>query len=108
MASVCVRGAPSPPAPLPRSAGERGEFDPASAGADLSEADRTLRPHRPSPEVGGGVDRHCEERAKRRAGERAPVAPATPTISYPLSYIDHPHLSPIDHPPHPPEANHLS
>src|SRR5687767_6946968 len=35
-------GAPSPPAPLPRCAGERGEFDPATNGIDL-------RPRSPTP-----------------------------------------------------------
>jgi poly(3-hydroxybutyrate) depolymerase len=38
---------------------------------ETSRSARISRPHNPSPEVGGGVDGRCEERAKGPSGERA-------------------------------------
>jgi hypothetical protein len=47
-------------------------------------APRSRRCDNPSPEVGGGVDGRCEERAKRPAGERAPAGRDTPSATLPL------------------------
>jgi hypothetical protein len=52
--------APSPPAPLPREAGERGEFDPVSADcvrAFLPDTQRRIGARHLSPEVGGEAGR---------------------------------------------------
>ena len=57
---------------------------------------RTPHIKNPSPEVGGGVDRRCEERAKRRSGERAarrrraraPLRPRHPPVPDPSAQAD--------------------
>src|SRR5690349_251873 len=62
---------PGPPPPPPPFVGEgRGGGRPTRAGCPQSGRKSVLA--NPSPEVGGGVDRRCEERAKGRSGERAP------------------------------------
>ena len=89
-ASNCARRCPLPPAPSP-AARERGRIRsrfgrcvaPPSPTQFVGEGrgggrptiphhTESCPPHHPSPAVGGGVDRHCEERAKGRSGERAP------------------------------------
>jgi hypothetical protein len=74
----------SPPI-LPLSArnergGGRGEGLPAGAVRYPSPSLNCVGHPNPSPEVGGGVDRCCEERAKKRSGERAPAGRADPAV----------------------------
>jgi hypothetical protein len=53
-------------------------------------------PRHPSPEVGGGVDGRCEERAKRPSGERARRRAATALSAFTITFATSPHLV---HPP---------
>jgi hypothetical protein len=64
-----AREAPSPPAPLPRGAGERGEFDPASEGPAREARPLRARMTRPPPpEPLGEVElRCCFDPATRQA-----------------------------------------
>jgi hypothetical protein len=66
-------GAPSPGLSPTNSVKQRGgEVTRAATFAAGARPSAPDRPRHPSPEVGGGVGRRREERAKRRPGERAP------------------------------------
>jgi hypothetical protein len=63
-------GRPSP-RPLPARSSRRGGEISQRSNTAAARCDGGSR--HPSPEVGGGVDGRCEERAKRPSGERAPA-----------------------------------
>ena len=72
----CSAPAAARPPPRPCPANRAGREKPhATRSCHPAPTRAKLLPHAdPSPEVGGGVDRRCEERAKRRSGRGPPVA----------------------------------